>query len=393
MKKSNDSLFWVVQFLFGIVFGQGLVLYRDLLIDPFLEGNFIPLFALLTIYLTTLFSWKDFSSTMEKSPYGGKILFGDIRFYFDVLIVIIYAVTIFSVQKMIPSKIESKETDLSFFLFDYVIIFFLYLLSGVVRIIEYGRLASRWKLITIYLLLYTLLWFSAGWLYSKELFSKETMEIIQIGAVLFLTITYRVTRKIVIRVEKNNKKKGLRIAIDVDGVLANQIDYLLPLIETKYGLKLKYCDIVKWDMEIADTNIKDIIENRQINDDEYIMTMKVIDKAKSYIDILSRKNLIIILTARDTSLDQSTKSWLKGNNIKFDHYINKKSKSKDYYSYDVLIDDYHGNFKNFTDSDNKLLILYDQPWNREFQVPTYIKRAKCWKEVFDLVKDYKPIKK
>ncbi len=133
MKNQSENLVWVVQILFGLVFAQSLLLYKEILLRPLTPDNVIPFVALATVYVTTLISWKDFSITMSKSPYGGKTIIGDFRFYTDVIIVVIYSITMFSIDSL--TKDGNKE--LYVFLLCYIIIYALYLLSGIIRVIEY----------------------------------------------------------------------------------------------------------------------------------------------------------------------------------------------------------------------------------------------------------------
>ena len=57
-RNQSQNMVWVVQILFGLVFAQSLLLYKSTLLGLFTPGNGIAFFALATVYVSTLISWK-----------------------------------------------------------------------------------------------------------------------------------------------------------------------------------------------------------------------------------------------------------------------------------------------------------------------------------------------
>lgn len=119
-KRVSNSLFWVVQILFGLVFVQGLVIYKNIILEPFQGTNSFAFYALITLYISTLLSWIDFSSTIDLNPYG-RNWYGVIRFFSDVTIVCLYATALFSIQKI------HEFYDISYYLRLFVFIYLAYL--------------------------------------------------------------------------------------------------------------------------------------------------------------------------------------------------------------------------------------------------------------------------
>ena len=58
-------------------------------------------------------------------------------------------------------------------------------------------------------------------------------------------------------------KRNYTIAVDVDGVLADQISGILPIIIKVQGVMLKYDEVTSWNLPINDTSIDIIIVNEQ----------------------------------------------------------------------------------------------------------------------------------
>jgi hypothetical protein len=158
-KRVSDQLVRLVQVFFGVVAGQGLVLYRDVVMSPFHHGNAVAALALVSIYMMIIWSWIDWNTTMERAPYdlrrvesperAARVLEHAERWrlYCDIAIVATYAYTLFWVE---PLK-GHPGADIRYLLLGYVVVFVLYLVSGVLRIIRYGSKASSLPPILIFL--------------------------------------------------------------------------------------------------------------------------------------------------------------------------------------------------------------------------------------------------
>jgi len=154
------------------------------------------------------------------------------------------------------------------------------------------------------------------------------------------------------------------IAIDVDGVLAEQVIPVLNLIEEKYGVTMQKSDIKSWDEPIPNTNsnIKIEIEESHEND-QYVLSMPVIDGARSVVNELKREgHEIYIVTSRVSQSNYATERWLNKNNIKYNKFYNTNGIKKSLIKTDLLIDDYPGNISDFV-SRRRYAILFLQPWN------------------------------
>lgn len=162
----------------------------------------------------------------------------------------------------------------------------------------------------------------------------------------------------------STKRVELKIGVDIDGVLANQIIGVLPIIRKEYGINLNYENVTEWSLPIKNTNISSIIEEA-LSDDNFILNMPLHLNAQKSIDVIIKKHRIIIITSRQKTCDFATQEWLSSKKIAHHEYINSCDQPKSAHSLDVLIDDYVGHIKNFLEDTNGYAFLFDQPWNND----------------------------
>ncbi len=338
--------------------------------------------ALASVYYCVALSWIDFSSTLIKNPYYFKDdPLEKIRFFFDLLILAFYSY-LFAYVDYINSEPFNKYI-IGFFI-TFTIIYLAYIVSGVLRRIKYGKKASKILLLIIFAGIFMVITVLYWYCYAKY-GSSVNYNRLFIALTLVFTYLYR-------KIRPKISKRSYRIAVDVDGVLANQIFGLLPVIEKEYGEKLKYEDIVNWRQPIGNTGIDKIIVNEQKNR-RYVLNMPMHEGAKEAIDKLSDKYYIDISTARSNSIDNWTKEWLERNGIKYDKYFHSKEEEKHNadVNFDILIDDYIGNIKRYLEKHDGKAILFSQPWNNNRSgLEEYIKSGRLsvvenWKEVVESV--------
>jgi len=170
----------------------------------------------------------------------------------------------------------------------------------------------------------------------------------------------------------------MRIAIDVDGVLADQVKSILVRLNAKYGRQWTHEDVKKWDQEFEDTDIEKEI-NKALLEKNYILEMETLPGAREAVATLSQRHWIMIASARPAETKEFTLRWLRkhfDNNFK--KFINTGNTVKADLDADALIDDNLDNISAFT-SNKGVGILYSQPWNREREkLEPMIKVGKVW---------------
>lgn len=381
-EEQSKRVFWVIQTVFSLLLAKSLVEYKDCILDPLSPKYSLQTLGLVLVYGTVLWSWIDYSYSTVVSPYiFNRGRFEKWRFAVDLLIVICYSYLLFSLEPLSSNKTASIQGLFNGF----VVIFVLYVVSGILRIAQYGRRASRIWLIGIFVALYSALAYLYGRDHNGQI-DSETWNIVFVCIAIVLMIAYRWTRTVVTR-------RPQWIAVDVDGILANQVLPLLPKIAAKFGVDLKYENVTEWDLPLANTDIATLIRDEQ-KSKEYILSLPTIAGASIAMNKLIKKYKVAIVTARPPESDPWTKQWLIENDIPYDDYFNQKEGTKQNIAAAVslLIDDYQKNIEEFLSNSNGAAILYSQPWNgNRDTLHDYIAKGRLvvvdnWEEVVSTVR-------
>ena len=357
----------LVQIVFGLVLAQSLLLYRDVVLHPFLPGNWVSALALGAVYTTTVLSWIDWHITMEVRPYNFSAshvhgLTEKIRLGVDLFIVTTYAYLLFTVEAL-----KQPGEYLGGYLLAFPIIFGAYLLSGLARRRSHGKLATNPTPILwfggAYLALYFLYEYTYETLVPRLNLKLSWLNLAGVVLGLGLMVLYRMVRSSIVSRRYKCKRTGLLIGVDVDGVLANQIHGIVPRVRARLGIELEYRDVTDWRLPLGDSDIAREIEIA-FEDPEYVLSMPVHPGARDLVDTLYVNNIITLITARPPATKPWTLQWLQNHGFTYDDLVNVKEQKKSLYRTDVLIDDYIGNVKEYLENTTGVAILVDQPWNR-----------------------------
>ena len=159
----------------------------------------------------------------------------------------------------------------------------------------------------------------------------------------------------------------MKIALDVDGVLADVIESWLSY-NNKIRPTISKSQISEWDFW----------KNHNINKFDFYNELSICWKSwetipptenniSSATKQLSHIGTVDIVTARDDSTHDDVKNWLKLHNIDFSNYVGVlEGVEKSKLDYDVFIDDSPLNAKSMLEK-GKSVILYSQPWNLSFE--------------------------
>lgn len=186
----------------------------------------------------------------------------------------------------------------------------------------------------------------------------------------------------------------LTIAVDVDGVLAEQVIPVLQRIKEKYGINLSKEQITEWEFPIGNTDIKTEIELAE-REEDFVKSMLPLVGCSEALSELARTFQVVVATSRDPMTDSWTKEWLNANGITYHRFINTHSEGKSLPGVQILIDDYEKNIKEFvtSGSDSRQAVLFSQPWNVEhnpllsFIESKQVYVVTCWSSVVECVKN------
>ena len=356
----------MVNVMFGVLISLGIHLYRENLLNLF-SIEFLPSnLSLFAVYLIIFYSWYYYHRSIQSYPYN-RTAFSRLRLIFDIFILITYAYMLYGVHEPATLLIGSMVT------------FLLYLITGVVRILEWNDVkVSNYILnlvmFIIFMILYTL--FSVFDLHNH---------LINAPATILIVLSYRFIRG------KWGYGKHIVIGVDVDGVLAEQVDHTLKWLKNKKGINLKVNqkeDIKKWDEEIAPGLTFDVaIEDLLRNDENFIREMPVVMGSIKNMEEIYKKYHVVVASSRPPESERATKEWLS-KHFKYHEYVNTHKIGKHNLGLHVLIDDNLENIKNFCKYGGLLAIVFDQPWNRQTdtEIQQLMKegkviRCKTWDEI------------
>lgn len=188
-EKISNRLVDLVDIVFGVVVAINFgMLFAS---NPFDKGITLdqiislPNLSLVVAYIAIILSWVGYHQMIEYNPYVLN-RWGYFRFSFDVMIVFVYTVLMYSIK------------SISLYLATFPIIFLLYAVGGAVRNKEYGRKVS-WSRgsfeYTIFFSLTLLVWFI--WDFVRPVYpilDAVPTSWILVLIVLFLNLHYRYRR-------------------------------------------------------------------------------------------------------------------------------------------------------------------------------------------------------
>jgi 5'(3')-deoxyribonucleotidase len=159
----------------------------------------------------------------------------------------------------------------------------------------------------------------------------------------------------------------LKIALDVDGVLADVIESWLSY-NNKMRPTIYKSQISEWDFwKNHDIDKFDFYNELSICWKSWENIPPTEKNIGSTTKQLSNIGTVDIVTARDDSTHDDVKNWLKLHNVDFNNYVGVlEGVEKSKLDYDVFIDDSPLNAKSMLEK-GKSVILYSQPWNLSFE--------------------------
>ena len=174
----------------------------------------------------------------------------------------------------------------------------------------------------------------------------------------------------------------MKIALDVDGVLADVIESWL-IFSNKKRPRILRENVKNWDFwKEFEINRFDFYKELTSCWKNWISIPPTEQNLSSTSKTLSNLGQVDIVTARERSTDSFVKNWLKFHGIVYENYVSViDGTMKADLDYDVFIDDSPLNAIKFL-KNNKNVFLYTQPWNQHIKNKN-IKRISKLSEVVE----------
>ncbi len=163
--------------------------------------------------------------------------------------------------------------------------------------------------------------------------------------------------------------KRLNIGIDLDGVLADLVGAAVKEVNLRRGLSLTKEDVKEWSYLVTDLGFtrdeQRRIFNRIWRNHRISLGLEELDLVR-YLGQLRIGNFITIISHRHIDAHQFVVPWLVERNLLYDSLVfADPGEDKFDYPIEVLIDDHPGMVLKAKKHPEKLLLLRDQPWNKD----------------------------
>ncbi len=179
----------------------------------------------------------------------------------------------------------------------------------------------------------------------------------------------------------------MKIALDVDGVLADIISVWLEQYNKSHKKSVTTEDIVKWDFwKELGFDKYEFYEELSNCWSRWTEVPPLEQGIANAVEKLHSVGTVHIVTARDAASTKYVKRWLEHNGIKYDDYVPVlRGRDKADLDYDIFIDDSPQNVIGIA-SKGKNVLLYDQPWNRSVNNQKIV-RIKKLHEAVNVISD------
>ena len=180
----------------------------------------------------------------------------------------------------------------------------------------------------------------------------------------------------------------LKIAVDLDGVLAEAMIVWCDLYNKRYGGDLTLEDIRGWDVwkvvHIPRDRFFRLLDDAWLDWDKMPPTEPDVGEQ---VGRLREFGTVDIVTGRSIRTVSQAKEWLKAHAVPYDRFVRTESNlAKINLNYDVFVDDSPELMELIASKSKALGILYTRPWNRDTHVPTVVRRVTRWNEVPPIVR-------
>ncbi len=175
----------------------------------------------------------------------------------------------------------------------------------------------------------------------------------------------------------------LKIAVDLDGVLAESMVVWCELANREFGTSLKLVDLDSWaswkKFPISKNDFYRILDEswedwKQIPPTEPSIAAKVA--------LIEKFGTVDVVTGRSERTEKAARKWIKSQNIVYSKFVRVPGwREKADLNYNVFIDDAPDLMPLISRRLLPWAILYERPWNRTVPELRKILRVKSWNQI------------
>jgi 5'(3')-deoxyribonucleotidase len=174
----------------------------------------------------------------------------------------------------------------------------------------------------------------------------------------------------------------MRIAVDVDGVLADRVGAVLSTVRDRHGVAVEPADVDRWEYVVPgpDEAITSVISRVTADDPDHLLDCSPVPGATEAMRRLARDHHVVVATHRDRSLHGLTREWFEAHDIPYHEFLDDCGPDKAHVDADVLVDDKPANVRTFA-RERGWAVLFSQPWNAGVTVGDAVSVADDWSDV------------
>ncbi|MFB6218710.1 MAG: hypothetical protein ABEH77_05955 [Halobacteriaceae archaeon] len=174
----------------------------------------------------------------------------------------------------------------------------------------------------------------------------------------------------------------MRVAVDVDGVLADRVGAALDRVRGWYGLDLRKEDVDSYDYDFGDTGVDIGTVIGATASPAHVRRLDAVPGAVEGARALAGAHDVLIATHRRRSLYPATAAWLADHDIPYDAFAVAPGEGKTAVEADVLVDDRPANAAAFAKEGGRA-VLFRQPWNADARPADGVVARRGWDAVVE----------
>ena len=175
----------------------------------------------------------------------------------------------------------------------------------------------------------------------------------------------------------------LKIAVDLDGVLAESMLVWCDRANKEFGTRVKMEDIDSWSwwkkLPISKDDFYRILDESW---DEWQAIPPTEPEIAKKVARIEKFGNLDIVTGRSKRTVEAARSWVDNQKIRYRNFVRVLGwRDKIFLDYDVYVDDAPDLMPLISQSPRAWGVLYDRPWNRSVGDMSRVQRAKNWRQV------------
>jgi uncharacterized HAD superfamily protein len=182
-------------------------------------------------------------------------------------------------------------------------------------------------------------------------------------------------------------RSKLRIAVDLDGVLADTIASFCRIINERYLKQFEPASFTHWNAwEIAGITESEFFQTLDEAWSQWPALRPTEDDLCSKVERLRNCGKVDIVTGRSQETVSFAIRWLEEQRIPYDEFVRTEStRAKMKLKYDLFIDDSADLMRLIASRLDANGILYSQPWNMKTPDMPRIFRVARWEQILEIV--------